>query len=66
MSRKSLINVNVPKAGRIKTRDVARFVVIALGVTAAWNWFPRIPVVGPYVSQGKGLILKVVGATPST
>lgn len=64
MSKKPIINVNVPKAGRIQTRDVVRFGVIALGITAAWNWLPRVPYIGPYISQGKGLILKVVGATP--
>jgi len=62
MARKPLINVNVPKAGRIQTKDVLRFGVIALGITAAWNWMPRIPAVGPYISQGKAMILKIVGA----
>jgi len=62
MSRKPFININVPKAGRIQTKDVVRFGVLALGITAAWNWLPRVPVVGPYVQQGKQVILKLVGA----
>ena len=64
MAKKPLINVNVPKAGRIQTRDVVRFSVLALGLTAFWNWGPRIPYVGSYLGQGKGLILRLVGAIP--
>lgn len=58
---KPLINVNVPKVGRIKTRDVLYVAVIGCGLAAAWNWSNKIPYAGPYIVQGKGILLKALG-----
>lgn len=61
MARKSLININVPKVGRIRTRDVLYVTVIAGGVIAAWNWSNKIPYIGPQIVKGKEVIVKALG-----
>jgi len=59
---KPLININVPKVGRITTQDVLRFSFLALGVAAAWNYSDRLPYVGPTMGRVKGFVRRVVGA----
>ena len=59
---KPLININVPKVGRITTQDVLRFTFLALGVAAAWNYSDRLPVVGPALGKAKAFVRKAVGA----
>lgn len=59
---KPLINVNVPKVGRITTQDVLRFTFLALGVAAVWNYSDRLPVVGPTLGKAKAFVRKAVGA----
>ncbi len=59
---KPLININVPKVGRITTQDVLRFSFLALGVAAVWNYSDRLPVVGPSLSKVKAFVRKAVGA----
>lgn len=59
---KPLININVPKVGRITTQDVLRFTFLALGVAAAWNYSDRLPVVGPTLGKAKAFVRKAVGA----
>lgn len=59
---KPLININVPKVGRITTQDVLRFTFLALGVAAVWNYSDRLPVVGPTLGKAKAFVRKVVGA----
>jgi len=59
---KPLINVNVPKVGRITTQDVLRFSFLALGIAAVWNWSDRLPVVGTAFGKAKDLIRKGIGA----
>jgi len=59
---KPLININVPKVGRITTQDVLRFTFLALGVAAAWNYSDRLPVVGPTFGKAKAFVRKAVGA----
>ena len=59
---KPLININVPKVGRITTQDVLRFSFLALGIAAVWNWSDRLPVVGPTFSKVKLLIRKAIGS----
>jgi len=59
---KPLININVPKVGRITTQDVLRFTFLALGVAAVWNYSDRLPVVGPTLGQAKAFVRKAVGA----
>ena len=58
---KPLININVPKVGRIKTRDVLYVAVIGAGLVAAWNWSNKIPYVGPQIVKAKVVILKGLG-----
>jgi len=58
---KPLINVNIPKVGRIKTRDVLYVGVIGAGIIAVWNWSSRIPKVGWYASYAKSKILYALG-----
>jgi hypothetical protein len=58
---KPLININVPKVGRIKTRDVLYVAVITSGLIAAWNWSDRIPGVGKYAAVGKYYALLALG-----
>lgn len=58
---KPLINVNIPKVGRIKTQDVLYVAVITGGLIAAWNWSDRIPGVGKYVAMGKYYVLLALG-----
>jgi len=59
---KPLININVPKVGRITTQDVLRFTFLALGVAAVWNYSDRLPVVGPALGKAKAFVRKAVGA----
>jgi len=59
---KPLININVPKVGRITTQDVLRFTFLALGVAAVWNYSDRLPVVGPTLGKAKAFVRKAVGA----
>jgi len=59
---KPLININVPKVGRITTQDVLRFSFLALGVAAVWNYSDRLPVVGPTLGKVKAFVRKAVGA----
>lgn len=59
---KPLININVPKVGRIQTQDVLRFSFLALGVLAIWNYSDRLPVVGPTLGKAKAFVRKAVGA----
>jgi len=59
---KPLININVPKVGRITTQDVLRFTFLALGVAAVWNYSDRLPVVGPTLGKAKTFVRKAVGA----
>lgn len=59
---KPLININVPKVGRITTQDVLRFTFLALGVAAVWNYSDRLPVVGPTLGKVKAFVRKAVGA----
>jgi len=59
---KPLININVPKVGRITTQDVLRFSFLALGVAAVWNYSDRLPVVGTTLAKAKTFVRKVVGA----
>ena len=58
---KPLLNINIPKVGRIKTRDVLYVAVISAGLIAAWNWSNKIPYVGPYAVKAKTLIVKALG-----
>ena len=58
---KPLININVPKVGRIRTRDVLYVTVIGAGVAAAWNYSNRIPYVGPYAVKAKSAVVKALG-----
>jgi len=58
---KPLINVNIPKVGRIKTRDVLYVAVITAGLLAAWNWSERIPGVGKYAALGKYYVSQALG-----
>jgi hypothetical protein len=59
---KPLINFNVPKGEKITTPKVVTFAVIALGLTALWNWSEHVPGIGPYAAKAKGLIRRAVGA----
>jgi len=59
---KPLLNINVPKVGRVTTQDVLRFSFLALGVLAIWNYSDRLPVVGPPLGKAKAFVRKVVGA----
>jgi hypothetical protein len=59
---KPLINLNVPKVGRITTQDVLRFAFLAFGIVAVWNWSERIPGIGPTVTTCKSYIRKAIGA----
>ncbi len=59
---KPLININVPKVGRITTQDVLRFTFLALGVAAVWNYSDRLPVVGPTLGKAKAFVRRAVGA----
>ncbi len=59
---KPLININVPKVGRITTQDVLRFSFLALGVAAVWNYSDRLPVVGPTLAKAKAFVRKAIGA----
>jgi len=59
---KALINVNVPKAGRIKSNDIIRYAVIGGVVIAIWNYSSRIPVVGPYADTAKGYVRWILGS----
>jgi len=59
---KPLININVPKVGRITTQDVLRFTFLALGVAAVWNYSDRLPVVGPTLGKVKAFVRTAVGA----
>lgn len=59
---KPLININVPKVGRITTQDVLRFSFLALGVTAVWNYSERLPVVGQTLGKVKAFVRKAIGA----
>lgn len=59
---KPLININVPKIGRVTTKDVLRFSFLALGLAAAWNYSSRLPVVGQTIGKAKAFVRKSVGA----
>ena len=59
---KPLLNINVPKVGRIQTHDVLRFSFLALGILAIWNYSDRLPVVGPTFGKVKVFVRKAVGA----
>lgn len=59
---KPLLNINVPKVGRVTTQDVLRFSFLALGVLAVWNYSDRLPVVGQTFGQVKAFVRKAVGA----
>ena len=59
---KPLININVPKVGRITTQDVLRFSFLALGVAAVWNYSDRLPYVGPYFGTAKAFVRRAIGA----
>jgi len=59
---KPLININVPKVGRITTQDVLRFTFLAFGVAAVWNYSDRLPVVGPTLGKAKAFVRRAVGA----
>jgi len=59
---KPLINVNVPKAGRIKSRDLIRAAVIGGGLIAIWNYSSMVPVVGPYADKAKSFLRMLVGS----
>jgi len=59
---KPLININVPKVGRITTQDVLRFSFLALGVAAVWNYSDQLPVVGVSMAKAKNFVRKVIGA----
>jgi len=63
---KPLININVPKVGRITTQDVLRFTFLALGVAAVWNYSDRLPVVGPTLGKAKAFVRKAIGARVGT
>jgi len=64
--RKPLININVPKVGRITTQDVLRFSFLALGVAAAWNYSDRLPYVGPTFGRVKAFVRTAIGARVNT
>jgi len=59
---KPLLNINVPKVGKITTQDVLRFSFLALAVAAVWNYSDRLPVVGVTLAKAKTFVRKVVGA----
>lgn len=63
---KPLININVPKVGRIQTQDVLRFSFLALALMAVWNYSDRLPVVGPTLGKAKAFVRKAVGAGTAT
>jgi len=58
---KPLININVPKVGRITTQDVLRFSFLALGVAAVWNYSERLPVVGETFGKAKSFVRRAIG-----
>jgi len=61
MSRKPLINFNIPKAGRITTDRIIGAVVVGGIVVAGWNWSNKIPYAGPYIVKGKEVLLRALG-----
>ncbi|MBA7518560.1 hypothetical protein ES705_10631 [subsurface metagenome] len=61
MSKKPIINFNVPKAGRITTGRVIGVAVSAAIIVAVWNWSEQIPQVGKYAALGKYYISRVLG-----
>lgn len=61
MAKRSIINFNVPKAGRITTGRVVGVAVSGAIIIAAWNWSERIPGVGKYAALGKYYVAKALG-----
>ena len=61
MGKKALININVPKVGRVKTRDFLYVAVVGAGLVAAWNWSSKIPVAGPHIVKVKEVVVKALG-----
>lgn len=61
MARKSLINVNVPRVGRITTNRIIGAAVMGAIVIGAWNWSEHIPGVGKYIGLGKYYISRGLG-----
>ena len=61
MSKKPIINFNVPKAGRITTNRIIGSFVLGGIVIGIWNWSERIPGVGQYFAVGKYYISKALG-----
>jgi len=62
MSKKALINFNIPKGeGNFTGRKWVSFAVFAGATIALWNWSGHIPVVGPYAIKAKAFIRKAVG-----
>lgn len=61
MARKPLINIKVPKAGRITTGRLVGAAVMGGMLIAAWNWSERIPGVGKYAALGKYYIARGLG-----
>ena len=62
MARKrSLLNINVPKVGRVTSQTVLKTMVgFGIGM-AVWNYSSDVPYIGPYADRGKALILRILG-----
>ena len=60
---KSLINFNVPRAGRITSDRLIGAAVVGGLIIAAWNWSEQIPYIGKQVRLGKYYVSYALGFT---
>lgn len=59
---KALINFNIPGGdGKITRKRLVGAAVTGAVLVAAWNYSSKLPVVGVYAAQAKGVILKGLG-----
>ena len=63
MARKPLINVNVPKVGRVRIGKVGlAATALSMGIVfGMWHWSSRIPYVGPYADTAKDFLRSLAG-----
>jgi len=61
MSKKPLINFNIPRGEKFTGRKWLTFAVMGAATIAVWNWSESIPGIGPYAGRAKSFVRKVVG-----